>query len=154
MLDLVVVVVLLSLFVVAVVASRRRKSSRNRRAATVALVVDERGVHRTLADGREESARWSEVVSVEVVCTPVRTADGAVSFALVAEAGGTGGCLVPLGVGYDAEVLDRLARLPRFRIDEFLAAGEHRPPRRTMVWTRSEAGADSDAGSGPGSGAD
>jgi hypothetical protein len=133
--DVVVVVVLLAVFTVAVVARRRQKDAKRGRAATVELVIDEHEVRRRLADGREESARWADVVSVEVVCTPVRTADGAKAFVLIAE-GPEAGCLVPLGVGHDDALVQQLVRLRQLRIQDFTAAQEHRPPRRTMVWTR------------------
>lgn len=135
MVDVIVVVVMVGAFAGAAVASRRRKAQRRARAATVELVVDRLHVRRRMADGREESAHWDEVVSVEVVCTPVRTVDGARAFALVAT-GTESGCLVPLGIGHDADLLEHMARLPRFRIEEFTTATEHRPPRRTMVWER------------------
>lgn len=134
--DVVVVLVLLSVFFVAVAVQRRRKLGRRDRAATVELVIDEHQVRRRLGDGREESARWSDVVSVEVVCTPVRTADDARAFVLIAE-GPESGCLVPLGVGHDDDLVVQLARLPRLRVEEFVAAQEHKPPHRTMVWTRA-----------------
>lgn len=135
MTDAVVVAVLVAVFAVAIVARRRQQADRRRAATTVELSVDDDGVTRVLADGRRETARWAELVSVEVVCTPVRTADGATAFALLAE-GPEAGCLVPLGVGHDDAVVDRLSRLRGFRVEQLVAAQEHRPPRRTMVWTR------------------
>ncbi len=133
----VVIIALCAMFLVVKVA-RVRDRSRKGRAATVDLLVDDVAVQRRLADGREERAVWSEVISVEIVCTPVRTVDGARAFALIA-CGGESGCLVPLGVGYDDDLVVQLARLPRFRVDEMVAATEHRPPRRTMVWERISA---------------
>jgi len=135
MADVLVVIFLLLVVCVAFVVRRRQLAGRRGRAATVELRIDDEAVHRRLADGREESARWADVVSVEVVCTPVRTADGATRFVLIAE-GPESGCLVPLGVGHDDLLVGQLARLPRLRIEEFVAAQEHRPPKRTMVWTR------------------
>ena len=81
--DVIVVLVLISGFFVAVAVQRRRKAERRARATTVELVIDGDQVRRRLGDGREESARWAEVISVEVVCTPVRTADGATAFVLM-----------------------------------------------------------------------
>lgn len=135
MVDVVVLVALLAFFFVGVALQRRRSADRQRRRATVELVIDDHHVRRRLGDGREESARWQHVVSVEVVCTPVRTADGATAFVLIAE-GPESGCLVPLGVGHDDALVQQLVRLERLRIQEFTAATEHKPPRRTMVWTR------------------
>lgn len=148
MLDLIVLAVLIGIVVALAKGARRRRAGRRADAATVELVIDRDGVRRTLADGRVEGARWARVASVEVVCTPVRTADGATSFALVAEApssthdaaGDPVGCLVPLGVGHDGELLEELSRLPRFRTERFVDATEHRPPRRTIVWERHAGG--------------
>lgn len=133
--DVIVVLVLISGFFVAVAVQRRRKAERRARATTVELVIDGDQVRRRLGDGREESARWAEVISVEVVCTPVRTADGATAFVLIAE-GAESGCLVPLGVGHDDALVQQLSRLRGFRMEQFVAASEHKPPRRTMVWER------------------
>ena len=59
------------------------------RATTVELVIDgERCVVDSATAGRNR--RWVEVVSVEVVCTPVRTADGAKAFVLIAEGAESG----------------------------------------------------------------
>lgn len=143
MLDLIVLAVLVSVVVALARIGRRRRAERRAEATTVEMVIDADGARRRLADGRAEGARWERLVSVEVICTPVRTADGATSFALLAEALGPGGepagCLVPLGIGHDADLLDRLGRLHGFRIERFTAATEHRPPRRTMVWERDGA---------------
>jgi hypothetical protein len=133
--DVAVLAVLIAIVVAAAMARRRKVAERTTRAATVELVVDDQLVRRRLGDGREEFARWSLVQSVEVVCTPVRTADGARAFALIAE-GPESGCLVPLGVGHDEALLVELSRLPGFRLRDFGEAREHRPPHRTMVWTR------------------
>lgn len=135
--DAIVVLVLLSVFFAAVAIQRRRKVDRRGRAATVELVIDADQVRRRLGDGREESARWSDVVSVEVVCTPVKTADGARAFVLIAE-GPESGCLVPLGVGHDDALVQQLARLRGLRIEHFVAASDHKPPKRTMVWERPD----------------
>jgi len=86
--------------------ARRAELARRRSLArTIELVVDAEGVERHLADGRVECARWVELDSVEVVCTPVATADGAKAFLVLAESvveGDERGCLVPLGVGHEA----------------------------------------------------
>ena len=97
-------------------------------------------VERVLADGRAETARWDRLVRVEVICTPVATADGARLFAMLAESGPNDespiGCLVPLGVGHDERLLDRLVRLPGFSVAVWQSSQGHRPPKRTVVWQR------------------
>ena len=134
---------------------RKERSRRKATAATVSLSLNPEGAKRALADGRVESARWAHLQRVEVVCTPIPTADGARSFALLAESDdgltdrrgierdGTPahlaeseevGCLVPLGVGWDDALLTHLSGRPGFRIERFSAATELRPPRRTVVW--------------------
>jgi hypothetical protein len=112
---------------------RKERSRRKATAATVSLSLNPEGAKRALADGRVESARWAHLQRVEVVCTPIPTADGARSFALLAESEEVG-CLVPLGVGWDDALLTHLSGRPGFRIERFSAATELRPPRRTVVW--------------------
>lgn len=133
--DVVVVLVLVVVVAAAFAVRRRQVADRSAAATTVELSIDRDGVRRTLADGRSESATWSALQSVEVVCTPVRTADGVKAFVLLAE-GPEAGCLVPLGVGHDDALLVELGRLPRFRTEAFVDAQQHKPPHRTMVWTR------------------
>ena len=79
------VAVLVRVVVVAAATRRRQRGLRNSAAATTDLTVDDRSVTRTLGDGRVESARWSALESVELVRTPVKTADGASSFLILAE---------------------------------------------------------------------
>lgn len=135
--DLLVIVVLFGVLFAAGAVRRRRKQDRTEAARTTELVIDDQLVRRRLGDGREEFARWPLLRSVEVVCTPVRTADGAKVFVLLAE-GPESGCLVPLGVGHDDDLVVQLARLPRFRLDRYSEAQEHRPPHRTTVWERGD----------------
>lgn len=117
-----------------------RRSARRRAASrSVEIVVDGEAVRRALGDGRSESARWGHLDHVEVVRTPVRTADGADVFALLAEISSEDephGCLVPLGVGYDEILLDRLVRLERFDLAAWSRAVDGRSPRRIVVWRR------------------
>ena len=116
--------------------AKRVSAHTHSRAKTVELAADGESVRRRLADGRTEEVRWEDVVSVEVVCTTVTTADGARTFVLVA-ASEDAGCLVPLGVGYDTVFLAGLARLPGFDLVAFTEARERRAPSRTTVWTRT-----------------
>lgn len=129
------VLIAVGIFVVAQRAWRRRKLERVQRAQTVSLVMDGLEARRVLGDGRTESVRWAQATTVEVVCTPVKTADGASAFVLIAESE-TVGCLVPWGVGYDDTLILQLSELPGFRTERFVAAVEERPPSRNIVWTR------------------
>ena len=135
---LVMALVALAVIVGFAVSGRRVRATKLARAVTVSLVVDEHGVSRSLADGRSESASWESVTEVEVICTPVKTADGASAFVMITETKTTG-CLVPLGVGHDAHLLVGLGRLPSFPWAEWTAAQGHRPPHRTVVWRRDGA---------------
>jgi hypothetical protein len=133
-----VLVLLLALSAAGVVLLLRRPPSRRRPGArTVELVADHAGVRRRLADGRTESARWDHLVEVELVVTPVRTADGAHAFAVLAESDEVG-CLVPLEVGLDREAMVEIARLPGFDVGAFerrLASGRR---GREVMWRRDE----------------
>ena len=118
------------------VAVRRAPSRRRPGARTVGLTIDTTAVERTLADGRVERARWSELVEVELVLTPVRTADGASAFVLLAESDDVG-CLVPLDVGWDRELLVELTRLPGFDLADFERRRAATRTSRQVVWSRA-----------------
>lgn len=133
MAPLIVSLVALAIIIGFAVSGRRVRTTKRSRAITVALVIDDVGVSRTLADGRQEGARWAELSEVEVICTPVKTADGATAFVMLTESG-TVGCLVPLGVGHDSQLVVGLGRLAGFPWADWAAAQGHRPPRRTVVW--------------------
>lgn len=130
---LVAALVLIALFAV----TKRGRERRHRGSRTIACRITPERVERDLADGRYESVRFDELIHIEVVCTSVPTADGARAFALLASSWGDEprGCLVPLGVGFDADLLDRLVRLPGFDARTWAAALERRAPARVVVWT-------------------
>jgi hypothetical protein len=134
--SLLVVVVLLAVFGALVALRRNERQARLAKAATVDLEVDEVGVTRRLADGREESVRWDELREVEVITTKVgvHKADGVV---LVLGAGEDRGCLVPSGLATEHGVVERVAALPGFDVRALSAAMERPPPSRTSVWTRA-----------------
>ena len=59
-------------FAIARAVIRNRAAQRAARAATIELIVDEFGVRRGLADGREEGIDWSEILECarwRTVCT-------------------------------------------------------------------------------------
>ena len=95
------------LIAAAVAVRRRERERRDHAAATVDLVVDGDGVARTLADGRHEAVRWSEVVEVEVLTTEVgvHRHDGVV---LVLAGEGERGCLVPSQLAVSHGLIERL----------------------------------------------
>ncbi|NLA37479.1 MAG: hypothetical protein GX868_17575 [Actinobacteria bacterium] len=135
MLDYVVIAVVLGVFVTALAARRRGRAAKNGRARTVSIDVTGDGVSRALGDGRIERATWAQLTLVEVICTPVKTADGATSFMLLGESSDAG-CLVPLGVGLESRVLVELTRLPGFRLERLTDAQSHKAPHRETVWER------------------
>ncbi len=135
--------------VVATLLISRRARDRSRSGArTVELLIDPAGVTRRMEDGRAEGAAWAELTEIEVVHTPVATADGARVFVVLAESEERG-CLVPLGVGYDADLLTELSRLPGFSIRDFERELDSKKNGRRVLWTRQGVGgADSTEGTG------
>jgi hypothetical protein len=133
--SLLVVVVLLAIFAVLVALRRNERRGRLAQAATVEVVVDDAGVTRRLADGREEAVRWDEVVEVEVLTTKVgvHKGDGVV---LVLGADAERGCLVPSKLAVEHGVVERIAALPGFDVGALSRAMELAPPSRTSVWVR------------------
>lgn len=110
---------------------------------TVTVRVARGHIERDLRDGRAESVALSSAVQVEIVRTPVPTADGARAFVLLAESldeDDPRGCLVPLGVGWDDALLDALVRLPGFDLRAWASARDRPHPGREIVWRRSTGG--------------
>jgi len=136
------VALLLLLGVTALVAAgfavqRNERRRRDAAAATVGLHADADRVARTLADGRYEEVRWSEVVEVEVITTAVgpHREDGVV---LVIAGPGERGCLVPSQLAVAHGVIELLHTLPGFDSRRLVTAMERPPPARTTCWERVE----------------
>jgi hypothetical protein len=121
---------------VVLASSRRSPRLARPRARTVDLTIDRDGVHRQLADGRTEGARWASLVEVELIRTPVPTADGANEFVVLSE-DEEHGCLVPLRVGWDEPLLVELSRLPGFDVRTFDAEVVVTKRGRVVVWRRA-----------------
>ncbi len=130
-----VVLIGVAIVVVTLVVSRGARERSRSRARTVELTIDSTGVNRVLADGRAEGAVWSELIEIELVHTPVRTADGARAFVVLAESDERG-CLVPLDVGYDQYLLVEMSRLPGFDIRRFEQVLAEVKNGRTTIWSR------------------
>jgi hypothetical protein len=141
-------VVLVTVVVSVALAVRRNQRAR---ATTVAVTADERGVHRTLADGRREEVAWDEVVQVDLFTTrvgPHKASGGAV----VLFGTETRGCIVPLDRLADSGLLEHVHHLPGFDARALVAAASleaddtsvraalsPRPLQRTTVcWTRAD----------------
>ena len=117
------------------VSLRSRRERRTAAAATTALLVDDHGVERHLADGRRESVAWSEVAEVEVITTDVgvHRDDGAL---IVLAVDDTRGCIVPSRLAAEEGVIERVCRLPGFDARRLADALDLPPPSRTSCWTR------------------
>jgi hypothetical protein len=136
------VAVLLLLGVTALVTAgyavqRNERRRRDAAAATVELHADRERVTRTLADGRYEEVRWSEVQAVEVLATNVgpHRHDGVV---VVIAGPGERGCLVPSQLAVEHGIIELLHALPGFDSRRLIAAMEQPPPARTTCWERGE----------------
>lgn len=116
---------------------RNERRRRDAASATVELAADGDRVARTLADGRYEEVRWSEVQEVEVLTTKVgpHREDGVV---LVIAGPGERGCLVPSRLAVEHGVIELLHALPGFDSRRLVAAMEQPPPARTTCWERAE----------------
>jgi hypothetical protein len=117
--------------------SRNRRELSALRSATVELRADEFGVHRELADGREEHVEWTDVIEVEVFGAnrgPHARSGGALVLY-----GSEGGCVVPLDQVQASGVTDGLGRLPGFSVSAFVAAIERveaHPHHPETVWSK------------------
>jgi hypothetical protein len=106
------------------------------RSVTVDLSVDEFGVRRELADGRQEVVDWTELTEVEVLTArtgPHRAAGGVVILA----GDDSRGCLVPIDRVHESGLVEGLQRLPGFDVRRFVEALTAKPPRRTSCWQKA-----------------
>jgi hypothetical protein len=106
------VLVLVGGFIAILRAAKRQRQKRAEASATVRFVVDDTGVERQLADGREEAVTWDELKEVKLLVLPKGPWDGRVRFVL--DGGGLRGCIVPLDVAEEGGLLGRLGALPGF----------------------------------------
>jgi len=106
------------------------------RSETTELCVDEFGVRRILADGREEGVEWGEVTEVEVL-TSNSGPHGPSGGVVIVAGDESHGCLVPLDRLQDSGLAEALARLPGFDSRKLLDALVAKPPSRTVCWQRS-----------------
>jgi hypothetical protein len=123
-------------FFVLMAMSRNNKKLSALRSSTTELRVDEFGVRRTLADGREEGVDWVDLTEVEVLTAksgPHARAGGVV----ILSGDELHGCLVPLDRLEDSGVVEALTRLPGFESQRLVAALSEKPPKRTVCWQRT-----------------
>ena len=117
----------------AVLRNQKRVSAL--RAQTAELRVDEFGVRRVLADGREEGVDWTEVTEVEVL-TSNSGPHGAAGGVVIVSGDESHGCLVPIDRLQDSGLAAALTRLPGFDSRQLMDALVAKPPSRTVCWQR------------------
>ena len=132
-----VVIVLLSvaLFALALAHTRRARAARRAAAATVNLEVDDWGVKRWLADGRYEEVSWAELREVRLITLPKGPWDDRMR--LVLDGGGERGCIVPLEVAEDSDLVASLGALSGFDLRGLAAALENTRTGNQVLWART-----------------
>jgi hypothetical protein len=133
MLNVLLVILFMLPIVVMIGVMRNRRLQRTLNAVTIELAVDEFGVHRELADGREERIEWNEISEVEVLRTrrgPHADAGGLV----ILWGDENSGCLVPIDRA--EPVLEMLPRLPGLNGQALTEALLATPEARTVVWRK------------------
>jgi hypothetical protein len=95
------------------------------------VVVDDRGVRRSVGDEAIEAVGWDELTGVDVVTT----SDGpfAEDVFLVLSAGDDHGCVVPQAAATD-ELVDRLLALEGFDHEAFMTAMSSVTEARFVCW--------------------
>jgi hypothetical protein len=131
----VLVLILVAPIAILMAVWRNRGVQREARSATVVFRVDEFGVRRELADGREEGVDWNELTEVEVYRTETGP-HGKAGGMVMLSGDATHGCLVPLDRLDTDGLLEGLTRLPGFDVRLFHEAIEALPPRQLVVWRR------------------
>lgn len=132
---LAIAIVSVGLFALALARIRRGREARQAAAATVKLEVDRWGVKRWLADGRYEEVSWDELREVRVVTLPKGPWDDRLR--LVLDGGGERGCIVPLEVAEDSELLASLGALSGFDHRALSEALERTRPGNQVLWART-----------------
>ena len=132
-----IVVLLLSVAVFAFVVAytRRAREARRAAAATVRLEVDDWGVKRWLADGRYEEVSWDELREVRLITLPKGPWDDRLRFVL--DGGGERGCIIPLEVAEDTDLVASLGALSGFDHRGLAAALENTRTGNQVLWART-----------------
>jgi hypothetical protein len=125
----------LLLFAFAIAYMRRTRERRQAAAATVKLEVDGWGVKRWLADGRYEEVSWDELREVRIVTLPKGPWDDRVR--LVLDGGGERGCIVPLEVAEDTDLLASLGALSGFDHRGLTDTLEAARTGNQVLWSRT-----------------
>jgi hypothetical protein len=128
-------IVSVGLFAFALARMRRARDARLAAAATVKLDVDRWGVKRWLADGRYEEVAWDELREVRVVTLPKGPWGDRLRFVL--DGGGDRGCIVPLDVAEDSELLASLGALSGFDHRGLAEALDRTRTGNQVLWART-----------------
>jgi uncharacterized membrane protein len=123
------------LFAFALAYLRRTRDARREAAATVKLEVDRWGVKRWLADGRYEEVSWDELLEVRVITLPKGPWADRMRFVL--DGGGERGCIVPLEIAEDSDLLASLGSLSGFDHRALAEALETTRTGNQVLWART-----------------
>jgi hypothetical protein len=130
-----VLLVSVVLFAFALAHMRRTREARRAAASTVKLEVDGWGVKRWLADGRYEEVSWGELREVRLITLPKGPWDDRVR--LVLDGGGERGCIIPLELAEDSDLLASLGALSGFDHRGLADALENTRTGNQVLWVRT-----------------
>jgi hypothetical protein len=99
------------------------------------IVIDDRGVRRTLANGSEEQVSWDGLLEVSVLTTSDGPFAEDVFFVLVGR--DDTGCVIPQSSPESAQLLERLQRLPGFDNEAIIRAMSSTEDARFLCWRRT-----------------
>lgn len=137
--NLLVLIAIVSPVAVFISVIRHQERRSIARSTTVEVRVDDDGVTRLLADGREEQISWGEIMEVEVFAAkrgPHRLSGGAV----VLHGDEVRGCLVPFDHLESSGLLAALPRLRGFDTALLIAGMEGTPHQMRSCWRRDDWG--------------
>jgi hypothetical protein len=123
------------LFAFALARMRRARDARQAAASTVKLEVDRWGVKRWLADGRYEEVSWDELREVRVITLPKGPWADRMRFVL--DGGGERGCIVPLEIAEDSDLLASIGSLSGFDHRALAEALETTRTGNQVLWART-----------------
>jgi hypothetical protein len=92
-------------------------------------------VKRWLADGRYEEVSWDELREVRIITLPKGPWDDRIRFVL--DGGGERGCIVPLEVAEESDLLTSLGALAGFDHRVLADALENARTGNQVVWART-----------------
>lgn len=96
---------------------------------------DEKGVVRTMGDGRTESVLWDDLREVRIITTDEGPLTDDVFWLLV---GDSGGCAVPSEADGAKDLMARLQQLPGFRNDMVIKAMASTSNAEFICWKRGQ----------------